>query len=321
MLMHWRNVKMELHFLGTGAGVPAKQRNVSALAIRFLDKKGDVWLFDCGEATQHQLLRSPLTLTSISTIFITHLHGDHILGLPGLLSSRSFQGAKSNLTVYGPKGLKDFIEVTLRTTKTQLRYELIIHELEPGLLFKTEHHEVHILSLSHPVPSFAIRLTESDQPGRLHAESLKEIGVPPGPLYAELKQGKSITLENGQIIDGQAFMDEPMRGRTVVVAGDTAPVEEMKDFALNADLLVHEATFASDQQAQANDFGHSTIADACSLAKAAQVKQLVLTHVSSRYAKDETPYVNEVEQHFPGAYVAKDLAVFKLTKTSELFHV
>ncbi|GAF20172.1 LOW QUALITY PROTEIN: ribonuclease Z [Bacillus sp. JCM 19046] len=310
---------MEFHFLGTGAGVPAKQRNVSSLAIRFLQNKGEVWLFDCGEATQHQLLRSPLTLTSISTIFITHLHGDHLLGLPGCVVD-PFKGPKTTVTLYGPVGLKEFVDVTLRTTKTQLRYDLIIEELKPGLLFKTKQHDVHVLPLSHLCLPLRF-VYEADQPGRLHAEKLKELGVAPGPLYAQLKLGKSVTLNNGQVIDGTAYMDEPIRGRTIVVAGDTAPVEAMKEFAFQADVLVHEATFARISKNKAHDFGHSTIADASSLAKSAEVKQLILTHVSSRYAKDETVYYAEVDQCFPGAFVARDMSILKLSKASELIHV
>ncbi|WP_078391117.1 ribonuclease Z [Shouchella patagoniensis] len=306
---------MEVHFLGTGAGVPARHRNVSALALRFLNEAGDVWLFDCGEATQHQFLRSPLSLASISTIFISHLHGDHLLGLPGLLSSRSFQGGETPVTIYGPKGLKEFIHQSLETTKTKLRYELVIDELKEGFLFENEWYEVDTLSLIHPVESFAFRIKEKERPGALHVEKLKALGIAPGPIYAQLKQGKRVTLDDGQTIDGRDFVDAPLPGRTVVIAGDTAPVEKMDSFAANADLLVHEATFASDQQGNAHAYGHSTIADACGIAKRANVKKVVLTHVSSRYSRNEDVYLHEVEKQFPGAIVAYDLFVLKLAKT------
>ncbi|GIN07072.1 ribonuclease Z [Shouchella clausii] len=305
---------MELHFLGTGAGVPAKKRNVSALAIRFLERNGTVWLFDCGEATQHQFLHSPLSLAAVEAIFITHLHGDHILGLPGLLSSRSFQGAETPLDIYGPKGLEAFVIQALETTKTKLRFPIRFHVLAEGRIRDEEKLSVDALALDHPVESYAFRIKEQDKPGTLDAEALKAMGVPPGPLYAQLKKGETVKLADGRIVNGSAFLDESIRGRTVVIAGDTAPVKAMEAFASGADVLVHEATFASNKKDDAHLYGHSTIADACALAKRAAVGQLILTHVSSRYVRNENEYRDEAAALLPNVIIAEDLFVFELEK-------
>ncbi|WP_059105157.1 ribonuclease Z [Shouchella shacheensis] len=305
---------MELHFLGTGAGVPSIDRNVSALALRFLEKGGETWLFDCGEATQHQLLHSALSLSDITRIFITHIHGDHILGLPGLLSSRSFQGAKDELVIYGPPGIEDFVDVSLRVSQTTLRYRLSFVELEPGPLLELEDKTVDVLRLNHPVPSFAFKVTEADKPGALQVEKLKAEGVPPGPLYKELKSGKTVILADGRELNGKDYLGETMKGRVVVIAGDTKPVSALVPFAKGCDVLIHEATFASDKQEVAHGYGHSTIADICDLADLAEVRQLLLTHVSSRYARDSRPYMQEVKQRRPGTIVAEDLMVYELAK-------
>ncbi|SDB91493.1 ribonuclease Z [Shouchella lonarensis] len=305
---------MELHFLGTGAGVPSKQRNVSALALRFLEDEGDVWLFDCGEATQHQLLYSPLSLSKITKILMSHVHGDHLFGLPGLLSTRSFQGAASPLTIYAPPGVEEFVRVSLKVTKTTLRYPLEFVTLRAGSLFETPHHEVEVLPLAHTIQSYAFKVTEKEKPGRLDIARLQAEGVPAGPLYAQLKRGETVQLTDGRVLSGQAFVGEPIRGRVIVIAGDTKPIPEMVDFASGADLLVHEATFASDCEADAHQFGHSTVADACRLAKHAHVKQLILTHISSRYVREPSVFLDEVEAHLPTALVARDLFVYSLAK-------
>lgn len=309
---------MEFHFLGTGAGVPAKKRNVSALALRFLEQKRGVWLFDCGEATQHQFLHSALSIPAISTIFISHLHGDHVYGLPGLLSSRSFQGGKTPLTLYGPKGIKAYIEHSLAATNTVLKYPFTIVELAGSCQFEHEDCAITVFSLQHPVQSFGFRIEEQAKPGKLDVEALKEKGVSPGPLYAAIKKGEHVQLENGEWLDGSLYVEEPIKGRTVVICGDTAPVEEVSVQAKEADVLVHEATFASDHQAHAGDFGHSTIQDVAKLATSAHVKHLVLTHISSRYAQNETFYLHEAKTAFPSVIVAEDMLVLNLSKKGEL---
>ncbi len=314
----WRHAKMEFHFLGTGAGVPAKKRNVSALALRFLEHKGDVWLFDCGEATQHQFLHSKLSIPAISTIFISHLHGDHLYGLPGLLSSRSFQGGRTPLTVYGPVGIKTYIQMSLATTNTSLKYELHIIELEEASSFQIGACTVSVFMLQHPVQSFGFKIEEAAQPGRLHVEALKQKGVSPGPLYAAIKKGETVQLETGEWLDGNEYVEAPTAGRTVVICGDTAPTEAVISYAKNADVLIHEATFASDQQEHASDFGHSTIQDTAALAKAANVRNLVFTHISSRYARDENQYVMEAKSSFEKVFIAYDFLVLTLSKKGEL---
>ncbi|MED1601787.1 ribonuclease Z [Alkalihalophilus marmarensis] len=304
---------MEFHFLGTGSGVPAIERNVSAMAIRFLQQKGTQWLFDCGEATQHQLLHSPITLTKIDRIFITHLHGDHIFGLPGLMGSRSFQGALNPLIIYGPSGLAPFIETSLAVSKTHLRYPYEVIELEEGLMFETEHLSVEALALNHVMPSFAFKVTEKDKPGTLDIKKLEEYNIPKGPHYQLLKEGKTITLEDGRTINGQEFVGPPKNGRVVVIAGDTRPTKEMIKFSRDADILIHEATFRADKADHAVQFGHSTTLEAASLAKEAKVKTLLLTHISSRYTGEEEAFLNEAKTIFENTHLAHDLMVYTLS--------
>ncbi|WP_100372757.1 ribonuclease Z [Bacillus sp. FJAT-45037] len=303
---------MEFHFLGTGSGVPAIERNVSAMAIRFLQQKGTQWLFDCGEATQHQLLRSPITMSKIDRIFITHLHGDHIFGLPGLLGSRSFQGAQTSLKVYGPKGLKNYIEASLSVSRTHLRYDYQVIEVEEGCLFETNDVTVHAMELDHVMPSYAYKIIEKDKPGTLNVEKLQSLEIPKGPIYQRIKAGEVIELENGVIINGQNFLGPSQKGRTIVVAGDTRPVRKLVDFAKHATLLIHEATFRSDKASHAEQFGHSTIEGATAIARAAEVDHLVLTHISSRYTGEEEEFLKEARHYFQPVDIAADLMVFTL---------
>jgi ribonuclease Z len=303
---------MEFHFLGTGSGVPSTSRNVSGLVVRFLQKKSTQWLFDCGEATQHQILQSPITLTKIERIFISHLHGDHLFGLPGLLCSRSAQGATTPLTIYGPKGIEEFVQTSLTVSQSYLSYDLKFIVLQEGTVFSDDTIKVECILLDHVMPSFAFKLTESNQPGSLKVDKLKDLGLEPGPIYQRIKRKEEIILEDGRIIHGTDFVGEDKKGRIVVIAGDTRPLEKMTVFAKSANLLIHEGTFRTDKKSHADQFGHSTIADVALLAKKANVANLILTHISSRYAGEERALEEEAQSIFPSSIVAFDFMTYKL---------
>lgn len=203
---------MELLFLGTGGGVPAKHRNVTSIALKLLEERNSIWLFDCGEGTQQQILHTTLKPRKIEKIFITHLHGDHIFGLPGLLSSRSFQGGDEPLVVYGPKGIREYVLTSLKVSGTHLKYALSFHEItEEGVLFQDQKFKVTCLELDHGIQSFGYRIEESDHQGMLQVEALKAAGVPFGPMYGRIKNGETVTLENGQVIDGRDFVGEDQK--------------------------------------------------------------------------------------------------------------
>ncbi|MGA8942470.1 MAG: ribonuclease Z, partial [Thermoactinomyces sp.] len=266
---------MLFYFLGTGAGVPSRSRNVSSLALIMPEYNGQIWLFDCGEATQHKIWDSPVKLNKVERIFITHLHGDHIYGLPGILGSRSFQGAEAPLVLYGPRGLKEFVNVTLKTSQTFLRYPLQIIEVDDETRLEVPFFTILVKKLDHGIPSYGYRLEEQSQPGRLYAEKLKKAGIPPGPCYKLLKQGKTITLPDGRTIHGKDFTGPPKKGKTIAVLGDTRATENSCILAEGCDLLIHEATYRTGQEELAANYFHSTCTQAAAIAKKAGVKQLI----------------------------------------------
>ncbi|MCP3032635.1 ribonuclease Z [Halobacillus sp. A1] len=305
---------MELFFLGTGSGVPSKDRNVSSLALRLLEKRGTTWVFDCGEATQHQILNTNIRPRRIEKIFITHLHGDHIYGLPGLLSSRSFQGGETPVTVYGPSGLKSFIEISLHVSGTRLKYPLFVEEVEEGLLFEDDSFKVEAVKLQHGLESFGYIIHEKDKLGELLPERLKELGVNPGPVYQTIKQQETTRLDDGQIIHRKDVLGPPKKGKRLAILGDTRYLPELKEKLSGLDVLVHEATFASDEEAMAYDYYHSTVKQAATLAAQSGVKELILTHLSSRYHGE---LIKELEQEaqdiFPNTTLAFDFYQHKIT--------
>ncbi|WP_409251275.1 ribonuclease Z [Bacillus sp. SCS-153A] len=306
---------MDLLFLGTGAGVPAKLRNVTSIALKLLEERGSVWLFDCGEATQHQILHTSLKPRKIEKIFITHLHGDHIFGLPGLLGSRSFQGGETELTVYGPPGIREFIEVSLTVSGTRLLYPLHIEEVEEGIIFEDDQFSVEACKLDHALPCFGYRIVEKDKPGVLQADLLKELGIKPGPLFKKLKEGEVVTLEDGRTIDGTDYLGPPIKGRIITILGDTRPSAEGVKLAENADALIHEATFCRDQEKMAHDYYHSTTKQAAETALAANARKLFLTHISSRFTEAEWPELErEARETFPESYITSDFFEVSITR-------
>ncbi|HGF7948373.1 TPA: ribonuclease Z [Enterococcus faecium] len=299
---------MELQFLGTGAGVPAKHRNVTSIALKLLDERNEVWLFDCGEGTQMQILRTTIRPRKIGKIFITHLHGDHIFGLPGLISSRSFQGGDTPLEIYGPKGIEEYIKVSLGISQTRLSYPLKFIELnETAPIFTDQQFSVYTKKLNHGIDSFGYRVVEHDHKGELQVDRLKELGIPAGPLYGKLKQGETIQLEDGRAINGKDFVGPDKKGRIVTILGDTRKTHNSVVLAENSDILVHESTFNKDEARMAHNYFHSTTHQAAEVAKEAQAKRLLLTHISARYlGKAALELEKEAQEVFENTTIMKD---------------
>ncbi|MCF1675615.1 ribonuclease Z [Tetragenococcus halophilus] len=300
---------MELEFLGTGAGLPAKHRNVTSITLRLLAERNAIWLFDCGEGTQMQILHTTIKPRKIEKIFISHLHGDHIFGLPGLITSRSNQAGDKPLEIYGPKGIEDFIRTSLKISKTHLNYPLKFIEIssDEETLFEDDQFVVTCKRLDHGVASFGFRVTEKDHKGELQVEKLKALGVKPGPIYGKLKQGESVTLTDGQTINGKDFVGQAKKGRVVTILGDTRYTANAIALAEDADVLVHESTFNKHEAKLAKAYYHSTTQQAATVAKKARVNQLILTHISARYLnKDTIELEKEAREVFPHTVIARD---------------
>lgn len=307
---------MELEFLGTGAGSPAKSRNVTGIALKLLEEINEVWLFDVGEGTQHQILRTTIRPRKINRIFITHLHGDHIFGLPGFLSSRSFQGAQKNepLTIYAPKGVQDFVQTAMRVSQTKLSYKInfVVLDKEKNI-FEDERFRVIAKHLDHRIECFGFRIEEKDYPGELMVAKLRADNVPSGPLYGQLKAGKTITLQDGRIIKGQDYLGAPKKGRIIAILGDTRQTDNIALLAQNADVLVHESTFAKDEAQLAYNYYHSTCVQAAQVASRCNVKKLILTHISARYVGQKARLLEkDAKIIFKNTKLANDFDVFKI---------
>ncbi|MCM3738798.1 ribonuclease Z [Oceanobacillus luteolus] len=304
---------MEITFLGTGAGVPSKGRNVSAIALHLLQEENHIWLFDCGEATQHQILHTTIKPRKINKIFITHLHGDHIFGLPGLLSSRSFQGGEDTVTVYGPEGIKEFIKTALHVSKSHLNYPISIVEIKDGTIIDEDNFTIYVKELEHGIPSFGFRIVEKDAPGELLVEKLKAQGIPSGPLYGEIKKNEQVHTKEFGTLYRENFIGPDKKGKIITILGDTRYNQNFTTFIENSDLLIHEATFNAEQKDLAYRYFHSTTEQAAMLAKEGNVKHLIITHISSRYLEqDHDDLLKEARNIFPNTDLAMDFYHFKI---------
>ena len=299
---------MELQFLGTGAGQPSKKRNVSSIALKMLDEINEIWLFDVGEATQHQILRTNIRLRKVTKIFISHNHGDHIFGLPGLLATRSFQGDVGPITIYGPAGLEEFVRTALKVSRTKISYPIKFMVLEEGgLIFQGNGFRVYAEKLAHRVPSFGYRVVEDNRPGELLMDKLAQYNVPNGPLLGKLKNGEKITLDNGTILDGKDFLGPNKAGRVVTIVYDTRATPTIAQLAQNADVLVHESTFAGNEANLAHSYYHSTAVEAAKIARDNGVKRLFLNHISARYLGAKAKKLeNQAQKIFPNTRLAND---------------
>lgn len=317
---------MELTFLGTGAGMPSNQRNVTSIALRLLEDRGAIWLFDCGEGTQHQFMRASLKLSKLEKIFITHLHGDHLFGLPGLLTSRAHQGVQTPLTVFGPIGIKNYIETTLLTSQSHLEYKLEVIELDGASdpdkllsIYEDEDYRIYAALLDHRIESFGYRLEEKDKPGKLEYHKLASLGIPSGPEYGRLKQGIDVTLSDGTILIAADFIGNSVPGRVLAIMGDTRACANTLRLAERADVLVHEATFSRNLQHLAYDYHHSTTDDATRAALQGEAGALIMTHISSRYQDDSTEMLlREAQETFANSYIAIDFWSYVIARKNIL---
>ncbi len=315
---------MELQFLGTSSGSPTKSRNVSGLALRKAGAKPWI-LIDCGEGTQHRLLHTSLSLNRLQAICITHVHGDHCYGLPGLLASAAMSGRSAPLTIIGPAALWDWVKATQEATHLTLCYPL--HFIDVAALAErqervaVEGFSITALQLSHRVPSFAYEFVETGLPRKLDVDKLKADKIESGPQWGQLQRGEQVTLADGRVIDGRDYLLALSAPRKVIICGDNDSPALLAERVGSAQVLVHEATFT---QAIANRLGagpqHSSAMSIAQFATEAFVPNLILTHFSPRYKDGGVGMsIRDIEQeakaHYHGnLFLARDLEVFHLNR-------
>jgi ribonuclease Z len=292
---------MRVTFLGTAGSWPTKDRSASAIA---LDLEKELVLLDCGEGTQRQFFQSNASFMRVRRVFLTHFHGDHFLGLPGLIQSMCLNHRTEPLDIYGPPDAKEMVGRALTMGYFTLRFPIEVHALEPGASVELEGYTVRTAHAEHPVPSLAYRIDEEAKRGRFDAPLARTLGIH-GPDFRRLEAGESVQVGD-RVVHPSDVMGESRPGRSIVYSGDTGPSEEIRRLSHRATVLIHEATVGQEIEAEANNWGHSSARQAAELARSAEVKALFLTHFSSRY-KELEPLENEAKVVFPGSRVARDL--------------
>ena len=294
---------MEITFLGTSSAVHSIDRNHPSIAVKAF---GETLLFDCGEATQRQMISSNISPMKVSKIFLTHYHGDHILGLPGLLQSMSLNGRESKLTIYGPKGLDKVKNAIYSFGYCAIEYPVEFIEIDSGIIIDNEQYFIQAERVRHNVPTLAYSIEEKKKPRFLREKAI-ELGVPVGPAFGRLHNGEEVEVD-GKIIKPEQVLGEPRKGAKITYSGDTKPCEEMIMLARDSTLLIHESTFVEEDKLNAEEHAHSTSVDAAYIARESNSKKLILTHISTRYTKEyEEKMLSEAREIFENTELAYDL--------------
>lgn len=291
---------MEIVFLGTTAAVPSAARGHSSIALKYLD---EVLLWDCGEGTQRQLIRSRISYMRVSKIFITHFHGDHFLGLPGLFQTMSFSQREKNLHIYGPKGIKELIRNILKLGEYELSFNLRVKEFTPNFNLKEEKYAVKALPVEHSIPTFGLFFEEKKGREFLLEKALA-MGLKPGPLFSKLQRGESVRVGD-RLITPDEVLGEKKKGYRIVYSSDTRPCENIAKCCKDA-ILIHDATFDETLAENAFETKHSTTLEAAQVAKKGGAKELYLTHISPRYRRDDL-LLTQARKVFENTWVARDL--------------
>ncbi|MGQ9719856.1 MAG: ribonuclease Z [Candidatus Jordarchaeum sp.] len=294
---------LKIIILGTSGGIPTVERNLPAIAIK---KDREIILFDCAESTQRQMGKAKLSVSRISKIFVTHLHGDHIMGIPGILQTLSLLNRNKPLYLFGPNGLMDFITAIKKTVEFTLTFDIYVKEAAEGVVYETNDYYIECVKTRHTNSSFAYAFVEKDRPGKFHPNKALALRIPMGPLWKKLQQGETITLSEGRKIEPSEVADPPKPGRKIVYSGDTAPCESVKKISKNATLLIHESTYGDDLEEKAFETNHSSASQAAKIAEESSVQKLLLTHISQRYSNPKE-LLEQAQKIFQNTIIAEDL--------------
>lgn len=295
-------------FLGTAGSLPTPERNPSAILI---NREGEMMLFDCGEGTQRQMMRARTGMMRLNYIFLTHLHADHILGVPGLLETMAFQGREEPLTIAGPIHTVDLVEKFSSICYFSRDFEVRAVDLEPGDVIRMDGYQVETVETRHSVPSLGYCLKEDERLGRFNREAAVAMGIPSGPLFGKLQHGQTVEI-NGRIVRPEQVMGPVRPGRKIVYTGDTRPCMSVETASRGADMLIHDGALGSDMANWAKETKHSTAGEAAEVARRAGVRQLVITHVSSRYSEDISPLLKDARSIFEKTLIAEDLMTMEI---------
>lgn len=296
-------MSLTLRFLGTSASRPTVERNVSSLV---LVREGETLMFDCGEGTQRQMMRYGVSF-ALQDIFFTHFHADHLLGLIGLFRTLALQGRTEPMRLWGPRGASRVLRRAAEFGVDRVGFPLEIADLEPGeSVARSGYAVIPYLADHRQGAAYGYALIEEERRGRFHPELARELGVPEGPMWGQLHRGIAVTLPDGRVVDPAVFVGARRPGRKVVLTGDTRPCDATVAAAADADVLVHEATFADEEAARAVETGHSTAREAADVARRAGARKLVLTHFSARYSRDSSDLAREAREVFEPVICARD---------------
>ena len=303
-------MSLEIVFLGTAASVPTVDRALPSVVVK---RGNEILMFDCGEGAQRQMIMARVGFHKKMKIFVSHMHGDHVLGLPGVLQTMSLLDRSRKLEVYGPVGIKAFIKAIQKTVQFVLTFSLEIHEVKrEGVICDEEEYLIRAVRTDHVIPSIGYAVIEKPRPGRFDTERAKALGVPEGPLWSRLQHGQKVRVSAGRVISPGQVVGASRLGRKIAYSGDTRPTDKLVRLAKNADLLIHEATLSDELFERASEDGHSTPSQAAETAKKALVKRLILTHVSSRYKTTEA-LLQQAKKIFPDVAVATDFMKLELS--------
>jgi ribonuclease Z len=300
---------MELTFLGTSSALPTKYRSHPAIALKAF---GEIILLDCGESTQRQMLMAGLSPMKVNKICITHLHGDHILGLPGIIQSMAFRGRKDPLHIFGPFSTAQLMEYVQNFGYYALSFPICTHEVNSGIILDHEDYFISCIPTEHSIPNLAYKIEEKRSPKFLEEKAL-ELGLKPGPDFGKLQSGIPVKKDD-IIIKPEQVLGEKRKGRRLVYSGDTRPSSNMVEFSQDVEVLIHESTFDDAHNNRAIETGHSTASDAARIAKKSHVKNLILTHISTRFL-DVDIIEKEASEIFENVIVARDFMTFEVKRT------